>query len=426
MDGRLTMKMKQRAEFGIVGSGVIGLCTAYFLAEAGHSVTVIERERTVGAGASRGNGGQFVFAKPLPSPGMVRNGLRHLIGRDGAFYVAPLAMPGLAGFLSRFALSATPTRFMKGMEKLAVLNELTMPLLDSMKLNGIGTRIEETGNLRIFADQTAAEADHAGALERAGNGFNSQPGRLMYGEELWDYEPALGAAAKFGYVQPDLRWGDPSVFIDELISHLKRIGVEFVTNSEVTAVEESDNAVEVRHNDQTSSFSSVLLAAGPWSAPLMKAAGSRAILKPGVGYSFSVRAEHTPGHVLALENAHVGVTPLEDGWVRFAGTMEFTGSDNGKTSDRVQAIAEASKPYVSGMDWDSLKDEWSAARPMTPDGLPYIGQLPGRQRTAVATGHNMLGLTLGPATGMKTAELLLSQGADPRMKAFAVDRHIIF
>lgn len=420
------MAIEKRSEIGIVGAGIIGLCTAYFLAERGHSVTVIERDRKVGSGASRGNGGQIVIAKPLPAPGMIRSGLRHLVSRDGAFYVTPLAMPGLAGFLSRFVLSATPNRYAGGLEKLQVFNQLTMQLLDDMKMNGIGTKIAETGNLRVFGEQATAEADHAGAGERAGAGLNEEPGPLMHAQELWDYEPSLGGASKFGYVQPGLRWCDPSLFIDELAAYLERAGVEFVTGSEVTAVDETADAVTVRHDGQSSSFSSVLLAAGPWNAPLMKAAGVKAVLKPGMGYSFSVRVGHTPRHVLALENAHVGVTPLAEGWVRVAGTMEFTGSDTGKTASRVQAIAESAKRYLSGVDWASLKDEWGAARPMTPDGLPYIGHLPGRARTVLATGHNMLGLTLGPATGMKTAELLITPGADPRMEAFAVDRRIIF
>ena len=420
------MTIGRRAEIGIVGAGVIGLCTAYFLTEGGHTVTVIERDSKVGSGASRGNGGQIVNAQPLPAPGMIRNGMRHLVARDGAFYVAPLALPGLAGFLSRFALSSTPARFANGLEKLQVFNELTMQLLDDMKKNGIGTRIAETGNLRVFGEQAAARADLRGAVERARMGFNGEPGRLMQGRELWDYEPSLGGASKFGYVQPGLRWCDPSLFIDELAAHLERAGVEFVTGSEVTAVDETADAVTVRHGGESSNFSSVLLAAGPWNAPLMKAARVRAVLKPGMGYSFSVRADRNPGHVLALANAHVGVTPLADGWVRFAGTMEFTGSDHGKTAARVLAIAESAKPYMSGIDWASIKDEWGAARPMTPDGLPYVGHLPGRARTVVSTGHNMLGLTLGPATGMKTAELLITPGADPRMEAFAVDRRIIF
>ena len=181
------MAIEKRAEIGIVGAGIIGLCTAYFLAERGHSVTVIERDRKVGSGASRGNGGQIVIAKPLPAPGMIRNGLRHLVSRDGAFYVTPLAMPGLAGFLSRFVLSATPARYAGGLEKLQVFNELTMQLLDDMKKNGIGTRVEETGNLRVFGEQATAEADHAGAVERSRAGLNQEPGRLMHGQELWDY-----------------------------------------------------------------------------------------------------------------------------------------------------------------------------------------------------------------------------------------------
>lgn len=420
------MSSNQNLHVGIVGGGVIGLFTAHYLARSGARVTVMERDSRMGSGASRGNSGQIVMAKPLPSPGMVRAGLRSMIGRSGAFYVTPSAVPGLTGFLSRFMLQSTGSRYERGLQSLAVLNELTMPLLDELLAEGVGGSLGTTGNLRVFADQATAEADHAGAVARAGRGMNEHPGALMYGQQLWDYEPALGMAARFGYILPGLRWGDPSALMDELIVALDDAGVELVTDSAVTAVKENGSNVTVVHGAQRSTFSHVVLAAGPWNSPLLKAAGVRIVLEPGMGYSFTVRSERIPGHLLALETAHVGVTPMGENRLRIAGTMEFTGTDRGRVGDRIRAISATAKPFLAGVDWESVSDEWGAARPMTPDGLPYIGPLPGHSRTLLATGHNMLGLTLGPATGYKTAEMILDPGADARMKAFAADRRIIY
>ncbi|MDJ0339003.1 FAD-dependent oxidoreductase [Cryobacterium sp. PH31-O1] len=410
-------------EIGIIGGGIMGLCTAYFLERAGRSVTVLERG-ALGGGGSRGNGGQIVFAKPLPAPGAVENGLKHLFSKSGAFYVRPQSFVKMIPFLLGFSLSSRASTYRESLFKMDELNRLTMGLFDEMKLDGIGTEIQETGNLRCFGDEKSAVADHAAALTLADLELSPRPRDLMAGETLRRYEPALGQASRWGFVQPGLRWGDPSLFVDQLIAHLRGRGVRFLEQSEVETVREEGDTVSVRHGDRTSRFSRVVVTAGPWSRSLLRPMGTRIKMQPGMGYSFSVAPKVMPRHTVVLGDAHVGATPMDATRLRIAGTMDFSGSFRGSPAEKIAAIVQSSKPYLADLDWEARIEEWSAPRPMTPDGLPYIGFVPNRSRIVLASGHNMLGFTLGPATGFRAAQLVTGEITPATMASFALKRRI--
>jgi len=155
---------------------------------------------------------------------------------------------------------------------------------------------------------------------------------------------------------------------------------------------------------------------------------------PGRGYSFTVLPERMPGYTVLLGEAHVGATPLDGTRLRIAGTMEFggpaaapghgagTGAGPGPYAARIEAIARAARPFLGGVDWDKRSDEWAGSRPMTPDGLPYIGRVGRSPRVFLATGHNMLGFSLAPATGQRIAALMTGAIDDAALKSFAPGR----
>lgn len=399
------MTSKSQTHIGIVGGGIIGLCAAYFLVQRGHSVTVLEAE-TLGSGASRGNGGQLVPAKPLPAPGMVADGLKHWFSKSSAFYINPLDALPLAPFLIRFALSSTHRRYERGIDHLRLLNDRTFPLLDEMAQAGIGSKISSAGNLRAFASRKQADADRATAIRLWRRGFHEKPLPMMSPGALHDYEPTISSAASWGYVQPGLRWGDPSVFVDELIDWLRDAGVTLVEGTPVSAITSEATGITVRQASRASVFDQVVVTAGAWSRRLMKPLGVRLNMVPGLGYSFTVDAKTTPKHTLILEDAHVGVTPMGRNRIRIAGTMELSRRFAGEDATRIAAIVEAAKPFLLDADWDAITDVWAAPRPMTFDGLPYIGATRRDPRIIAATGHNMLGFSLAPATGEYVSRLV--------------------
>jgi D-amino-acid dehydrogenase len=144
---------------------------------------------------------------------------------------------------------------------------------------------------------------------------------------------------------------------------------------------------------------------------------------PGKGYSFTVEPAQMPRYTILLGEAHVGATPLDDVRLRIAGTMELGGSSNGSIAqDRIKAITTAAAPFLDGVDWSSVTEQWVGSRPMTPDGLPYIGRVGRSERVFAATGHNMLGLSLAPATGQAIAGLISGDGDDATLAAFALSR----
>jgi D-amino-acid dehydrogenase len=162
----------------------------------------------------------------------------------------------------------------------------------------------------------------------------------------------------------------------------------------------------------------VVIAAGIWSRQLVRGLGVDIDLVAGKGYSFSVAAEPPPSRLVHLGAAKVVLTPMGKR-VRVAGTMEFERDPDRFRRRRVEAIVAAARPYLRHADWDGLQEEWVGPRPMTPDGLPLIGRVPGHSRVLLATGHNMLGLMLAPATGRLVAGLLTGD-ADPALSsAFA-------
>jgi D-amino-acid dehydrogenase len=158
-----------------------------------------------------------------------------------------------------------------------------------------------------------------------------------------------------------------------------------------------------------------VIAAGVWSRALCRGLGVDIDLMPGKGYSFSVPADPQPSRLIHLGAAKVVLTPLGDR-LRVAGTMEFDRDPDRFRQRRVDAIIAAARPYLRDADWTRREQEWMGPRPMTPDGLLLIGRLPGSPEVLVATGHNMLGLMLAPATGRLVAGLL-SGAADPALAA---------
>ena len=224
-----------------------------------------------------------------------------------------------------------------------------------------------------------------------------------------------------GFLRPNELWCDPSPFVDALAKALRDGGAEIVEGARVTAVGETASGVEVHSSGGRYRARAAVVAAGVWSEELCRAGGIALGMQPGKGYSFSVRPEAMPRRVLYFTQASVVATPVA-GRLRLAGTMEFDGSTERFNTRRIEAMVKAAGPFLQGIDWNDLADEWVAPRPMTPDGLPLIGRLPRFRHVFVASGHNMLGLTLAPATGRGIADMVTGQTPEMDLAPFAVDR----
>ncbi|WP_314174025.1 NAD(P)/FAD-dependent oxidoreductase [Streptomyces winkii] len=386
----------------VVGGGLIGLCCAYYLREAGLRVTVVERHH-VGSGASRGNAGEVCpdLVTPLPAPGVIGPALRTLPRPDSPLYIRPRLNAELVRFLAGFARNSTRRRHAEGVRALSRLAAGSFRLFEELEAAGVDADAVKRGFVFAYASPRSAN--------RALRGFRELGAPLgsgvVQGAELAELEPALGPGAVAGILVEDQWSVVPSLFVDRLAGVLREHGVEIVEGARVTSVSESGGRTHVRTSAGDVTGDAAVVAAGVWSRGLCRGLGADVGLFPGKGYSFSVDADPMPRRVVHLGDARVVLTPMGK-QLRVAGTMEFDSDADAFHPRRIRAIVNAARGCLKSADWAARHEEWVGARVMTPDGLPAIGLVPGRSRVYLASGHNMLGLMLGPATGRMVAGLV--------------------
>lgn len=406
-----TADMRAHRSVAIIGGGLIGLCSAFFLHRSGWHVTILERD-VLGSGASRGNAGMVVRrAKPLAAPGIVKDGVHHLFAETGAFYVNPRALLSVLPFLVRFAVRSNDRTFKRSVDALDILNRRSGDMFDLLRSEQIGTRVNREGSLLVYRDREEANSarERITAAAQANPQLVAEPGPVFGETELRELEPMLGASARWGILLRHVWWVDPNSFVDELVNWVHRHDIKVMQGCEVLDLVENENGVRVLTTVGEFTADDSVVCAGAWSGALLKRLGARVHIAPGKGYSFSIDPGARRSHrCIGFQDIHVVSVPLEDGRVRFAGTMELDGRHGGINPGRVDAITHHLRDYVAA-DLDQRHDVWVGPRPMTPDGIPYIGRVRSRKRVFVASGHNMEGLTLAPATGSLVADLLNGQ-----------------
>lgn len=405
----------------VVGGGLIGLFSAHALLRAGHRVTILERG-SVGGGAARGNGGWICPSRsdPLPSPGVLAEGLHGLFSPSSPFHLAPRALAAYAGYLPRFARHSTPRSYARGLAALDTLNRRTHSLYDQLRADGVAVAFHDGGWLTVHDDAHAASTSHQSSQAQSAAGRCAPPGGLLDRDELLSLEPGLGPAARHGFLLIGDRWVDPSALVDALASWLDAAGATILTNAPALAIDETGPQVRVTSPVGRYAAARVVIANGAWSRGLLRPLGIDTAVVPGKGYSFEVRPSRPLRHIIVMGGTHVAATPIGDR-LRIVGTVEMDGTRDVLHRQRLDLMRAGAKPYLTGIDWDAASREWVGPRPMTPDGLPLIGVVSGHDRVIVATGHNMLGLSLGPATGELVAHLVAGD-AGAVHPAFAVNR----
>jgi len=401
----------------VVGAGLVGLNCAYFLSRAGVAVTVLERGR-MGAGAARFNAGMVTTSvTPLPAPGLLQSTVGTAFLADSAIRVSPRLTAGEALFFARFARFCTKDWYARGLRALLDLNKDCFGLYDEFEVAGVIDDLERAGYLILCSNRESAEACWAEYDEMPA--AVGRPGPILEGDGLREIEPALSPGDGAGFLHIDERWVDASPFVDRLGSAIVDGGGRIIEGARVTSVRETATDAVVHSSAGNYAADYVVVAAGAWSEDICRESGVGLGLQPGKGYSFSVGGEPMPKRLIYFDDAHAVATPLDGRRLRIAGTMEFDGTRDYFNRRRIDAMVRAVSPYLSGFDWSDLADEWVAPRPMTPDGLPLIGWLYDSRRVLVASGHNMLGLTLGPATGRLIAALICGDPPNVDVRPFS-------
>jgi D-amino-acid dehydrogenase len=394
----------------VVGAGIIGLCTAWSLHRRGCEVAMLTAGEP-GQGASGVNAGWVVpaLSGPVPGPGVLTGSLRWMLNPASPFYVRPRLSPSFLRWLLAFRAHCNRRDYLAGLEAMAALNRDTMRLYDEFEADGLVEHEERSGLLMAFHSQRDHDHDLAG-LDWLGRFGFPQPvlGRPQ------EFEPALGDRAAAAFLLPGERNVNPAAVSAALVGRLRAGGVEIRTNATVRSLEvDAGGRATLRLAEGPVSADAVVVAAGAWTPGLVGSLGARLPVIAGKGYALDFApAPVTLRQSLYLHEDRVALTPYE-GRLRLSGTMELTGLDESISRRRTQAIARAGSGALR--DWPHEAKPTrivSGLRPLTPDGLPVIGRLPRTPTVYVATGHSMLGMTLGPATGAALASLIAGDTVD--------------
>ncbi len=406
------------ARVAVIGGGVIGLSIAYFLAERGADVTVIDKDK-VGAACSSGNLGWVVpsHAGPVPAPGLTLKSLRWLLRPDSPLYVKPSAIPELFGWLWRFRSYCNARDHAAGFHAIARFGQTTMPLLDRLADAGVSFEMAASGLLYLFRTAAAAEEILEEITLLEGYGYRS-PVELS-GADLKAFEPGVSDELFGGLHLEGDRHVRPETLCRGLEMSLAGMGVEIREGVRVGDVTTAGTRVTAFRSPEGSiDADTFVIAAGAWSASLAERCGYILPVQAGKGYNITVTDPAVPlRHPLYLAEAKMGCTPFE-GASRIAGTMELSGINQTLDRRRIAALERSVRHYLPRALEGPTRTEWVGMRPLLPDGLPAIGPLPGRSNVYVATGHAMLGVTLALSTGSALAELIVEGGSDVDLRAF--------
>jgi D-amino-acid dehydrogenase len=407
----------------VIGGGVVGAACAYYLRQSGWQVTILERGR-FGKGCSHGNCG-FVCPShvlPLAVPGAIRTAFGSLFRRDAPFSIKPRLDPNLWRWLYRFA------RRCNQRDMLASGRAIQALLASSRRLYDELMRQEEfdcewtTGGLLFVIQSSAAMAHFAHADAVLRSEFSLAAERFD-GPALNDLEPALKTGLAGGWLYRT----DAHLRPDRLMASWQRIltalGVDI---REELAVKDflrsGQRATAVVTSNGELAADAFVVAAGAWTPWLNEQLGVRIPIQPGKGYSITMRRPgRCPTLPLIFEEHRVAVTPFQSGY-RLGSTMEFAGYDTSLNPRRLNLLRDAARHYLHEPLGEPVEEEWFGWRPMTYDSTPIIDRCPSLRNVLIAAGHNMLGLSMSPATGKLAAELLGEQSPHLEVAPYAVTR----
>jgi D-amino-acid dehydrogenase len=401
----------------VVGAGAIGLACAYELARRGEQVIVLD-QGWAGQACSAGNAGWITpaISEPLPAPGLVGTSLRWMLSKDSPLYISPRAAPRLARWLWRFWRHCNERDFVAGFHAIATLNRLTFPLFDELVADGFPIELHKSGLLFVFMarDQMEKSRRHFELLGQYGYDFPE----VIEGPQLRGMEPALSDAVTAGFFVPREYHVRPETLSEAYVGRIRAFGGEVREGVAVIGPARLGGRLRgVETAGGTIPADRVLLAAGAWTGLVARTFGARLPIQAGKGYSITVASSPAFRRPLYLGDVKVGSTPF-NGAYRFAGTMELSGINDRLDRRRLEGIRRVIGRYFREPLADGSGIDWVGMRPLTPDGVPMVGRVPGHDNLFVATGHAMLGITLAPATGRVMGELMSGKPTSAPLEPF--------
>ncbi len=406
----------------VIGTGVVGACSAAWLQRDGHSVTFVD-PRDPGEACSFGNAGSLSPSACLPvgMPGMWKKAPGWLLDPLGPLTIRWWYLPKVAPWLTRFLGYSNPAEVvriataMRGL--LAPIFEAYGPLLEHA---GAQDLVRRSGCLYVYSSRETANQWQWGMNLRRRLGVDL---REVEEDELVELEPDLRGRFRFGLLAPENGSTlDPSKLVKAIHAQCVRDGAAAVRASVTGFVRDGARVKALAlDNGATLPCDGVVVAGGAWSAKLVADLGTPIPLETQRGYhvtvaSSNLKLRHT---VMALEH-NLMINPMAMG-LRLAGSVEFAGLKAAPNYARAGVLLAKGRELFPHLD-TSRTSEWMGHRPCLPDSLPVIGPAPGTENAWLAFGHGHVGMCGGASTGREIANLVAGRAPQVDLAPFRADR----
>ena len=394
----------------VIGGGVVGVCTAYYMNKAGINVTLLEQNR-ICSGSSWGNAGWLVpsHSVPLARPGSVTQGLKWMLNPESPFYIKPRPSLDLINWLLRFRRAANLSSLRKVLGPLVELGEVSLQLYAELEKEetSLNSYYAQKGLIALYAttDWLKEGIEEAHLLSEF-----SVHSQTLDTEQVLDMEPAVKPTIAGGVYYPNEAHVKPDDLVKGLASIIDERGAKIHENTAVTGFSTSGGKIKsVLTTNGIFTADEVVLATGAWSPRVAQELKLDLPIQPAKGYSISFEEiTNPPLFPLMLAESKVGVTPMGP-VLRFAGTLELSGLNTDINNRRLGAIRRAGDKFITTDITNATEVVWSGMRPLTPDSVPIIGRTSQLDNLILATGHSMTGVTLGAVTGKLVTEIVSGQ-----------------
>ncbi len=391
----------------IVGGGIIGFSCAYYLIEEGHEVILVDKN-SFDSGASIVNAGYIIPSHiiPLASPEVLRKGIKWMLNSNSPFYIKPRFNKDLINWGINFIKSSNFRHVNRSISIIKKINEfskeLYLELRDSKKID---FKIYEKGLLMAFKTSEAEKEEFKTAKIARELEMNVQE---LSQNEVNSMQPKIKMNIKGAFWYKSDAHLTPETFMNNLKSYLLKKGLKVYKENLVESFNYNSGIINSIRTKKNEIFGDeFVIAAGAWSENLLKKLRIKLLIQAGKGYRINLLKNTGISYPAILLEDKVAVTPM-DGFTRFGGTMEISGLNTKINFKRVNSIAKSSEEYYEGLKISSqnINDAQCGLRPLSPDGLPFIGRHSSYNNLVLATGHSMMGWSLGPVTGKLVSEII--------------------
>ncbi len=407
----------------IIGGGIIGLTGAYYLSKAGIDVTVVDNG-DITDGCSFGNMGYISPSHfiPLATPGIIKQGIKWMMSSTSPFYIKPRLNLDLIQWGMAFKKSANKNLVERNAPVLNNLIQLSRQLINELSKDLSDFQLVEKGVFMLYKNESTGK--HELEIANQANAFGLKT-VVCNAQEVQAYEVETEVDVAGGVLYKDDCHVNPTLLMKSLYKKLKEMDVRFLLNMEVSGFEtHNDTITAVKTNQGLIAGDEIIIANGSWMGELSKSLGIKLLMQPGKGYSMVFDGlQQNLLYPSILVDDRVATTPI-DRWLRIGGTMEMSGFSQKRLPRRIIAIYDAFKKYYPAMNLPipNTNTTWYGYRPVTPDGMPYIGRHSKYKNLIYAGGHAMLGVSTATGTGHLLAEIVCHRPTSIPIQAFMPER----